>query len=921
MRIVLSFLLVAVALKMAAAPVRPDAHSEMAPVASALTGDESVEELVRQLGDESYPLRERASHALLRRGPVIEAELRRLLGEARDPEIRRRLADVLDNIVPPQRAALLLRVEPESTLRAGELITHISGRRVRGKSDVLQRLREEVAPLGSICRVLGADGPRDAGPVFLRQIREMTDYVEPRGAVIAEALRDYRDGYAERAYERLAPIRESAPETELPGTLMARIAYTAGHGAEALALLRRYLDPSSLGGCATGDWTTLSTLDEAGPQRAPFALEWALCEEGRPNYERNSDPDLRVQRILVPARRWLDAHLKAAELWWHRRDTNDERIAGNLLAVNGWMLYELELRSECCRLIEPRSALLRRSPVGAHKWVRVDTDAWLPFFAGDAAGALEAFYDDALEVLNHPPRPNDPNSLVRNPAVAARVSFFLYQFPEDKRLDETLRLLSDPPHPVLAEYLRWTLRALYSANAAVIRRHLAAVLPVLPESAAPEFGRALALLEYVQAEPAPAVLAAARQAVFQSPAGEQRGLWLAEIDALAHLSAGRAAAALEALQGVASDPDSAALRSTAQFLSSPPPRAAEHAVLRNPLLVVPLGTDEQQWIVLARDRRLMRFDGQSGQLQAMAAPSERWYPAPHNWPWLGREPASGRVWTYGLRRVYELAQPGQSALALNIRSEEIDAFHRYVGPHFTQLAEAIGSDVRQIGEDGEFARGEVTAHAEYTTDPALPEIALISALQADPRVVQVAIRGGPHLLLDRTSARSWSSHAIAQAAGLPRPPTFLAQALWPADSAASPVVLLFSEQGLLRFDLAAESVERLTLPGQDAATALVPEDAPYARRDPRYVYFAGLGEAPIRDPRGPSYRLRVEDGALELLDTQNIALPAAYYRLLSRSALRAQLSARMRDLGLPDLNGFLQEVQKLTQPAAGESRP
>lgn len=882
---------------------------------------ESVADVIARLGDESYAVREQASGALLKRGPAVETELRTAMERASDPEVRRRLADILDNIVPPQRAALLLRVEPDSGLRAGELITHISGRRIRGKSDVLQRLRQEVAPLGAIVRVLGEDGPRDVGPVFLKQIREMADFVEPRGSVIAAALREYRDGNPERAYERLGSVRESAPEAELPGTLMARVAYTAGHGEEALGLLRRYLDPSSLGGCATGDWTTLSTLDEAGPQRAPYCLEWALCEEGHPNYERNSDPDLRVQRILVPARRFVDAHLKAAEIWWHRHDTAEERLSGNLLAVCGWMLYELELRSECCRLIEPRSALLRRSSGGAHKWVRVDTDSWLPFFAGDAAGALDAFYDDAMEVLNHPPRRDDPNSLVRNPDVAARVAFFLYQVPEDKRIDETLRIMSDPPHPVLDEYLRWMLRAVHSGNAGLIRRHLAAALPILPDALSGEFARYVALLEYVQSEPDATVLAVARQRLFQSPPAPRREAWLAQIDVMAALLAGKPSEAVAAAAPLADDPDSAALISTAKFLAAPPPHAAEQSALRSPILAVPLGSGGTKWIVLARDRRLMEFDSAGGQLRALDTPSPHWYPGPLTWPWLGREAASGRAWAYELRRVRELAPEG-TGLTLNIRTEEIEPFQRFAAPYFSRLAEAAGANVRQVGEDGEFLRSEVTANLDYTTDPKLPEIAVIESLEADPRVVHIALRGGPQLLIDQTHGKAWSSEWIQEKAGLPRPPSFTARALWPASPPDPPVLLLLSEQGLLRFDAGGETVARLAIPGTDPNPPVVAEDTPYDRRDPRYFYFSGLSDAPTSDPRGPMYRLRVADGEIETLDTQNLSLPESYYRLLPRSVLRAQLSARMKNLALPDLSGFLGEVQKATstQPQAEGDR-
>ncbi len=69
---------------------------------------------------------------------------------------------------------------------------------------------------------------------------------------------------------------------------------------------------------------------------------------------------------------------------------------------------------------------------------------------------------------------------------------------------------------------------------------------------------------------------------------------------------------------------------------------------------MPIGRLRNQWLVLARDRRLLRFDAEQSLLTPLEKPTPSWFPGPLNWPWIGREESTGRVWVYGRGRVLEL---------------------------------------------------------------------------------------------------------------------------------------------------------------------------------------------------------------------------------------------------------------------------
>ena len=867
---------------------------------------DSIDALVDQLGDEDYTRREDATRELFAQGPAIAPQLRARLLRESDPEIRHRLRYILDNISPPQQAVLVVRATPESGLQPGMVVTHANSRGVRDRSSLRQQLIR--MPRGALLRVRGPAGPRELGPVEIQQLTELRDYVAPRGETLARAIRLYATGHAERAYEALCELSQPIPENELSNQLQARMAYTAGDGTAALELWAGYADDDR----ATGlDWSSPSYLDLRGPGKAPFHLEWAVSTEaGREFYETRNDPDLRIQRILLPAHRLADALSLTAGYWWRQyrerlgsADSSDH-VAGNQLAVAAWMLHGLDLRSECCRLIEPRSAMLRRTSRGIHKWIRVETDAWLPLLAGDSRAALDGFHEDALDVLQRPPRPSDRGALTRNPQVAARVALFLYQFPDDPRVEATLEAVSHHAHPALTDYLDWMVYALTERNQKAIRRDLQATLPRVPDEQVLPYARAVALLEYVQNKPDQEVLRTARRRVMGSPAGRGRDVWQAIIDALLELCAGRPDEARRALLPFRDRSETSALWQTAGFVSDPPAAAANHAALQRPALAVRMGLSDEHWLIVSRDRRLMHFDATASVLTALGRPTPMWFPNPLTWPWIGREETSGRVWTYCRRRVIEIGRDAErEGLRVNLNTADIAAFDQYVGPRFSQFAEAVAAVTLKPGENSEFLRSEIQACGEYVADPDLREVGMIQALPQAPRVVHVALRGGPHLLVDTATGRSWTSLWIGEQLELLEPPEFFAQALWESAGDGSPIVMLMSNQGLIRFEVGTERVSRIALPGPDPYPPLVPESTPYERCDPRFVYCARLPE-----DGGRVYRVTLADESVEEVDMINEALPEHYYDVRLRSEIRAALDRRFTEAGLPDLQSFITDT-------------
>ncbi|RMF74589.1 MAG: hypothetical protein D6744_14345, partial [Planctomycetota bacterium] len=873
--------------------------------------------LVQQLGDDAYLVRDQATRRLVAMGTGIREALRAHLERARDPEIRRRLRYILANIEPPRTAVLVTAASAESGLRPGDVITHVNGRAVHSVYEL--RRHASGATFGATFRVRRAEGVHEVGPLDLGELEKLSDYVAPRGEVLARALRLYHDGFAERAADELLALDadESIRHAELPDPLRACILYTAGHAELALRLLEGY-EEYARAYDERNPWTSPSRLDVALSAKAPYHLEWELFSRGGSSLlESGDDLDLRMQRVLVPAHRYRDTLLRAAELWWDRfrrplaAGEGGSHVAGNKLAVIGWMFHELGLRSECCRLIEPRSAILRMSFNGPRKWVRVDTDAWLPLLAGDAKGALDSFYEHASDILANPPGPDDRESVIRNPAVAARIAFFLYQLPKDPRVGACLELVARDGHPVLDEYARWATLALDRRNETQVRAGLQRILPNLRGAAAVPTARAVALLEYVRPRPQRDVFVAARQRLGDDADPHRRERWVAIVDALAALARDDLDAARDALEETGDAPETAALRQTLQFRTSPPPGASNHQALAAPLLAVPIGLDDAHWLILSRDRRLLRFDVATGTLKAVDPPTPSWFPNPLCWPWIGREHATGRVWVYARRRVVEQRADGAVGLRLNIETSDIPAFDRVAAPVFSRLADAVvAAGAPEPGEQSEFLTADVKAGAELIADPRLREVAMIRALPRDERIVQIAMRGGPNLLLDPARNRVWDAAWIANAAGLERPPLFIARAVEGANPDVPPRVWLFTDQGLLLFDTGPQRVTRVALPGDDPTPPVVPESTPYDRADERFLYVARLPEE-----GGRVFRVHVSDLHVEPLEMVNEALPADYYRLLTRAEIRRTLDERLHASGMLGLQEFIADAVAVVQQA------
>lgn len=887
---------------------------------------ETLDDLIAMLASDEYRLREAATHRILALGSAVAATLRERADTTADPETRYRLEYILEVITPPQMAVLICRADPRTGLSAGDLIVQANGRRVRDMQELRRRIPDYSD--GGALRVLSTDGPHE---VVLDDLRLLTmaDYRAPRGEVIMRALRDYATGYAERAYDTLRALPESAPAGELSPALLARIAYTAGQGKQAWPLISSFGAPLALRAGDGNEWTELSHLDLTGPGKSPFHLEWELLSQGGPrSYRASVDPDLRVQRVLVPAGRCVDAFARDSALWWSdfrlSLATNDEQlVAGNMLAVIAWMLSQLDLRSECCRLVEPRSEILRRSPRGESKWVRVETDAWLPFLAGDPTTALNDFYDAAVAILRRPPQPDAPNGLIRNPVIAGRIGFFLYQVPGDPRADDVIRDLMHPSHPSLRAYLDWMLYGLSEANEERITRHLGQLLSFVPDAQVERYARALVLLQYVQPKPEIEAMQAVRQRYAAAPAGADRAMWLAVLDALVALTAHQPAEALAGLEPFATRHETANLISTARFLQTPPPGSEGIATLRDLLLAVPLGNDGKRWIVLTRQRRLALFNSGSGQLAPIDRPTPAWFPGPLTWPWLGHEDASGRVWAYGLRRVIELVPPAEaSAVRINLDTELIAGFDQSISPWFSRFAEDVATATVPEGETGEFLRADVLANLDFVPDPNLPELAFIAPVSESPRYLHAAMRGGANWLTDLTLNKTWSTTWVQRQLGLSEPLRFI-PLLTPRERSAlgddpgqSDTVWLASNLGLLRLDSAADKIERMPLPGTDAFPALVPESTPYVRRDPRWVYFARLPQE-----GGQVYRVRTSDGVIEAVDMVNESLPPAYYVMWSRAELRRELSRQLERNGIPELNEFLNDaIERVKATVQGDAK-
>lgn len=859
----------------------------------------TVEALIARLGDDDYLRRESAMWQLVARGHDVADELGVRFRSETDPEIRHRLKFVLEAVLPPDQAVLVVRADPESPIQPGDCITHINFRRVRRTSE-LGALSREGATTYSV-RVQGPNGPRELPNFDLRMLTTCCEYRAPRGAAVAELVRLYHQGYAEEAYARLEQLPGTVPPDELSPPLRALITFTAGHGTEALAQLTGELEiVKPLNRRSSDVWSSPSPLDLAGPFEAPYHLEELMWRERTESGERGSarERDLAIQRVLVPAGRYSDAALRSCAMWFNEfRGAQPMRSrsaeVGNTLAVASWMLGEMGLVSECIRLIEPRSKLLGAT------WVRVNLRCWPTFLAGRAADALNEVYDDARDIMQREDIMFP--ALIRNPHVAASVAFFLYQAPDDQRIGEMLDAVTDPARPgygAMGEFARWMCFGVTPANHAIVRRDLARLVEKLTIPHRAEFARSLALLEYVQDKPSAAAIQAARDIIAGSPESPQREQWLTECDVLKLLVEDRPRDVLQLLAAQSDLRPFAAWRSTAALRLEPPAGLDP----RDVRLAVPSGMDGAEWLVVGGDRRIARVAARSGQRTAVPTP-ENWFPGPMNWPWLSREESTGRTWTYDRRRVIELTAESEPGMRLNIEAADIPLFERYAGPRFSALREAVSAFSADGAENGEFRREDIRANGEFVGDPDLPEVGSIAPVRGQERLVSVAMRGGAHLVLDTESDRAWSSGWFAERLGVPRMPVF---DVFAAPNQSAPVLMLATDLGLIRFDVSEERVSRLPLPDEPANPPVVAENVPYQRRDPRWVYVARL-------PRdgGQVYRVNLADNAIERVDLVNEALPERYYRLRMRSDIRAALDADFAAAGLPKLVDLIADARQI----------
>jgi hypothetical protein len=855
------------------------------------------------MGDDNYQTREEAMRRIIEMGASVAEPLETRLTTERDPEIRHRIRYILTAILPPDQAVLVLNAWSGSGLRAGDVITHVDNRRIR-RSAELQRFTDRSA----VHRIRLSRGgvSEDLDHFNLAAIQATADYRAPRGAQVAEMVRLYADGFAEQAYERLVGLRDVTPPDELPPLLQVLIAHTAGHESEALGLLADHTDVAFPTEPSRSPWRSPSPLDLAGPFKAPYRLELVLWERALSQASDGQDTarDRAMQRVLVPANRLVDAMLRAADMWYHElrdqlKGNDDDRTAGNMLAVSAWMFSDLDLMSECMSLIGPRSAVL------GFTWVRVQLTAWPTFLTGDDAASLDEVHDDARDIMK---KVDPQNALIRDPRVAVQAAFFLYQNPNDPRIKEMLRGVMDDPsspgYPALDDYAWWMCFSLNPANAELIRRDLPEIIPNVAAADAARYATGAIMLEYLADRPDLGAMQSLRKRVDAADDFADRETWGAACDAMRLLAEDKPAEAAALLDARAESWILQTLRHTAHFRAAPPARAAGSQAAQTCRLAVPVGVASERWLLLTGDLRLALFDGASGELTPLDTPTPDWRPGPLTWPWIGRDESSGRVWAYDRRRVIEVAPPTGEPLRMNIATRQIPRFAEFAGPVFDQLEQAVLATQLEPGERGEFLREEVLAHADYVADPDLPEVGVIQPIDDDARFVHIGMRGGPELIVEARSGRTWSSHWIAQQLGLEQPPVFVVRA---APGQAEPVLMLMSDRGLIRFDVTAARLRRIALPGDEPHPPVVPESTPYPRRDPRWVYCARLPDAD-HEP-GRVYRVRLADDSVEEVDMINEALPPEYYLLQSRDRIRRHISELLVDANIPPLREFIADAR------------
>lgn len=870
-------------------------------------------QLLNQLGDASWQVRQRATGRLIGRGPAILPWVERRLEEVTDPEVRQRLEYVRENCRPPEQGAVVLRTIGGTRVTAGDIITAVDGEPLTpanagallegGQSLIRARVRglegDFVAELAAVGLPTHVFGQADVGRHLSAMAREL----------------DAGDGPA--AYAALQELRDLGLEQRAPLALRAVVCYAGGQREEGLTLVNselRLARPDLSWGYTV--WDAPSPLDIGITGTAPYELEWTLWQTRDPaGRGMEGDPDVTVQRVFVRADRYVVALARSVELWATLYPPLNEdgtglaeplgrsRImeAGNVLAGVGVHCHALGLYSECERLIEPRSRLLRALISNIPKWLRVRTDAWLAFFEGDTLAALESFYPAARTVLAAPLDEDHQAVLTQNPDVASSIAFFLYQFPDDERVRDMRVLMTDELRGAVAgrsAYVRWMSRAVRRENYAAIARDMATFSLRPAEQFDP--------LVIAFAAPQPQRIAA--EWLPGGPAGEQADV-PAPLIGLARafdaLTSGRPVAV------PAADDEAEAARwlgrlpETSAWWLDPPEVARGDAALEKPLAVARLGVTGERWLAVSRDHELVLLDLETGERRGLPRPTPSWFPAPTNWPWLGREESTGRVWVYGRRRVMEVNADGSYGLRANIDFEMAREFDWVVGPAFSTFAEAVAATSTPAGETGAYWRADLRANVEYTADPNLPEVGWLGPVAHGAGLYHVALRGGPHLLVDTDGGWVLSSQSLAQDGGAERPAAFFPIGVVGYEGER---VVLASDRGLFVVDVAQRAVRRVALPGDAPYPALVPEDMPLHRHEHGRVYVARL---PAEG--GRVYRYDAATDEVEAVDLVNIALPPAYYHVMSRAQVRALVNAALLERGLDELEMVIGRAEVQTR--------
>ena len=133
-----------------------------------------VPELIAQLGAADFRDREKATSALISRGPAVRVAVEAALAGATDPEVRRRLDYLLTLIVPQQWGVLVIRVAPDCKLRPGCLITHVADREVPELREFERQVAETTGPVD--VQYVGEHGVLNVRLDDLREIETVSNY-------------------------------------------------------------------------------------------------------------------------------------------------------------------------------------------------------------------------------------------------------------------------------------------------------------------------------------------------------------------------------------------------------------------------------------------------------------------------------------------------------------------------------------------------------------------------------------------------------------------------------------------------------------------------------------------------------------------------------------------------------------------------